>query len=241
MTDIPRVPAPRITPPRDQSTPTASGKRSRLPSKPMLSICLGQLVWMEYGLHGRIIGRSAMPSVEGADGNTDRADDRAVFSWTRTAATCLLGLSEDLRLCARGPRPSIDSRRYAHGPIHHIDDFYRLGTPTFCRQQHGRAHRDLRGHLDAILDEGDYLPSSPHPRIAVPSVDSDVPGLCPGAKQILLRSSSDQPDCHPSCQKSAMVLLAGSSPSALRTASDRDRSPTFHGGQRDEKCHDAAQ
>lgn len=152
-----------------------------------------------------------------------------------------LGFPKICAFAPGGPRPSIDSCRSAHGPIHHIDDFYRLGTPTLCRQQHGRARRDLRGHLDAILDEGNYLPSSPHSRITVPSVDSDVPGLCPGAKQILLRSSSDQPDCHPSCQKSAMVLLAGSSPSALRAASDRDRSPTFHGGQRDEKCPDAAQ
>jgi hypothetical protein len=123
----------------------------------------------------------------------------------------------------------------------HVDDFYPLGTPTFSRQQHGRARRDLRGHLNAILNEGNCQPSSPLPRIADPFVDSDVPGLCPGAKQILLRSPSDQPDCHPSCQKWAMVLLAGSSPSALRADSDRDGSPTFHGGQRDPRCPDAAQ
>lgn len=86
------------------------------PQADAINMSTSQLVWMEYGLHGRIIGRSAMPSVEDADGNTDRADDRAVFSWTRTATTCLLGLSEDLRLCARGPRPSIDTAALLTGP-----------------------------------------------------------------------------------------------------------------------------
>lgn len=197
MTDIPCVPAPRITTPRDQSTPSASGT----PQADAINMSIWLLVWMDYGLHGRIIGRSARPSVEGTDGNTDRADDRPVFSWTRTAAHLpAWAFRRSAPLRPGGPRPSIDSRRSAHGPIH-IHDFYRLGTPVFCRQQHGRARRHLRGHLDAILDEGNCQPSSPHPRIAVPSVDSDVPGLCPGAKQILLRSSSDQPDCHASCQE----------------------------------------
>lgn len=45
---------------------------SLAPQVDAINMSIWQLVWMEYGVHGRIIGRSAMPSVEGADGNTDR-------------------------------------------------------------------------------------------------------------------------------------------------------------------------
>lgn len=86
-TDIPCVPAPRITTPRDQSTPTASAKRFRLLPKSMLSICLsGSWCGWNMGYTGALSAalrcrRLRVPT----EIQTERADDRPVFSWTRTA------------------------------------------------------------------------------------------------------------------------------------------------------------
>lgn len=240
MTDIPCVSAPRITTPRDQSTPTASAKRFRLLPKSMLSICLsGSWCGWNMGYTGALSAalrcrRLRVPT----EIQTERADDRPVFSWTRTAVHLPAWAFRRSAPLRPGGRDHLSTAAaLLTGP----STISMTSTDWGLQRSAVSSTVELAGIFGVIWTQSSTRATTcqvPHTRgsLFLPST-----ATCPGAKQILLRSSSDQPDCHPSCQKSAKVLLAGSSPSALRAASDRDRSPTFHGGQRDEKCPDAAQ
>ncbi|KAK1829614.1 hypothetical protein QBC39DRAFT_124003 [Podospora conica] len=112
-----------------------------------------------------------------------------------------LGFPQACALCARGPRSSIDSRRSSHAVVS-------MTSTNWVLQRSAVSNTvELAGIFGVIWAQSSRAttqPSSPLSRIAAPPVDSDVLILCPGAKQILLRSPSDQPDCHPSCQKTAM-------------------------------------
>lgn len=155
--------------------------------------------------------------------------------------TCLLGLSEDLRLCARGGRdhlstaaalltgPSISMTSTDWGlQCSAVSSTVELAGifGVIWTQSSTRATASQVPHTRGSL----FLPSTATCQDCAPARSK----YCCGARQISRIAM-------PPVRNEAMVLLAGSSPSALRAATDRDPSPTFHGGQRDEKCPDAAQ
>ena len=146
------------------------------------------------------------------------------------------------QICAFTPRGP--GALYRQPPLcsqAHIDGFSPLGASTCSRQRRDRVCRDLRSQLSAAV-QGSCSANFP----ALADCWSSRRQRC--AKTVPRREGKDCCGVSqisritiPPVRTGPWVRLAGSSASALRAASHRDRSPTYYGGQRDAKRSNPAQ